>query len=210
MKKIPSFGLIVSLFFVLLCGCEKENVILPTVRNTGSMSSIEQNDDNNLSVLNSESFEKEETLDFSETSDMPSAEHKYKNSIPVKILVEIYEEKTEKLFSSFELKEENACADIFSEFHSCFNKACDEYPQYNTLPEEQRLRTQYRIVVYLQSYSNESKDEITCINLSYPYNHSNDIYSIFYGYAFTDYYICGGAPFIELIDTYVDKYISQE
>ena len=169
--------------------------ILDEITETASSDneSIESAEDNNTSN------------DFSKSDEESSLEE----DLPRKIVVEIYSEDTQTLIESFELNDKEYCNEVFKEFYKCFNTACDEYPKYHASAADKVIRTKYRISVFLYTYSTDTMTDVSSrIQLCYPYGHSNDVYDITHAELFTDYELCGGKSFIELIDVYVDGYIT--
>ena len=158
---------------------------------------------NNESIASTE--DSNASTDFSNSNEKSS----FEEDLPRKIVVEIYSEDTQTLIESFELNDKEYCNEVFKEFYKCFNTACDEYPKYHASAADKVVRTDYRVAIYLYTYSTDAMtDMISCIKLCYPYGHSNDVYDITHAELFTDYELCGGKSFIELIDVYVDIYIT--
>lgn len=160
-------------------------------------------------IPNNESIESAEDSNTSTDFEKSVEESSFEEDLPRKIVVEIYSEDTQVLIDSFELDDKEYCNEVFKEFYKCFNTACDEYPKYHASAADKAIRTDYRVAIYLYTYSTDAmKDMISCIKLCYPYKHSNDVYDITHAELFTDYELCGGKSFIELIDVYVDIYIT--
>ena len=158
---------------------------------------------NNESIASTE--DSNASADFSKSVE----ESSFEEDLPRKIVVEIYSEDTQVLIENFELDDKEYCNEVFKEFYKCFNTACDEYPKYHASAADKVIRTKYRISVFLYTYSTDTMTDVSsCIQLCYPYGHNNDVYDITHAELFTDYELCGGKSFIELIDVYVDGYIT--
>lgn len=160
-------------------------------------------------ISNNESIESAEDSNASTDFSKPEDEISFEEDLPRKIVVEIYSEDAQTLIESFELNDKEYCNEVFKEFYKCFNTACDEYPKYHASAADKVVRTKYRVSVFLYTYSTDTMTDVSsCIQLCYPYGHNNDVYDITHAELFTDYEICGGKPFIELIDVYVEGYIT--
>ena len=160
-------------------------------------------------IPNNESMEFAEDSNASADFSKSDEESSFEEDLPRKIVVEIYSEDTQTLIESFELNDKEYCNEVFKEFYKCFDTACDEYPKYHASAADKVIRTKYRISVFLYTYSTDTMTDVSsCIKLCYPYGHNNDVYDITHAELFTDYELCGGKSFIELIDVYVDGYMT--
>lgn len=130
---------------------------------------------------------------------------------PRKTVVEIYSFESKNMVASFEIDDREFCNQLFLTFDRCFGEACEKYPA-SVAPDRDTV-TDYCVAVYLYTYEDEEMEVVrSCIDISYPYGHTNDIYKFIRGEGdiFYDYIIRCGKPFIDIIDQQVKEYIPGE
>lgn len=190
MKKTIFLVFILTVLVFLICGCEDDKDISDTGSiNTESVGGISENHSKE-----SESIEEESVI---HTDDMVR-----------EVKIEIYEEKTQKLITAFELTDQQICVEIFSTFDKCFEELCEKYP-HDAAPDKD-VKTDYRVAVYLNTYYDAARENLAYyIDISYPHGYTNDIYRLMHhgGSPFGDYVARCGKEFIDMVDEYAKQYI---
>lgn len=128
-----------------------------------------------------------------------------------RVRVEIFDEKTKELVTTFTITDETVVSMVFDRFITSFENACDYFDEYTPSDEEQAYRSKYRVIAHLETtHENITDIDTRDMDICYPYGYSNDIYGYLHDDLWMDYQIKGGSAFIELIDAYVDEYFSAE
>lgn len=128
-----------------------------------------------------------------------------------RVRVEIYDEATQTLVTTFTITDEATVNGIFDGFFASFDNACKRYEEFLASDEDRVYRSKYRVIAHLEStFENVTDSSTRDIDICYPYGYSNDIYGYLHVDLWMDYQIKGGNAFIELIDAYVDEYIPAE
>lgn len=128
-----------------------------------------------------------------------------------RVRVEIYDEATQTLVTTFTITDEAVVNGVFDGFFASFDNACRYYSEYLASDEDKAYRGKYRVIAHLEStFENVTDSGTRDIDICYPYGYSNDIYGYLHNDLWMDYQIQGGSAFIELIDAYVDMYIPAE
>ena len=198
MKKPILFILFLTVLVFLICGCEDD---IKDISDTGSI-----NTESVCEISDDLSKESESTADISESPDEESMV--YADDMVREVRIEIYEEKTQKLITAFELTDQQICTEIFLTFDKCFAELCEKYP-YDAAPDKDVI-TDYRVAVYLNTYYDTAKENLAYyIDISYPYGYTNDIYRLMHhgGSPFGDYVARCGKEFIDMVDEYAKQYI---
>ncbi len=150
------------------------------------------------SVFYNEKFAK----DFVGTIELDGSRH---------VRVEIFDEVTKELAGTFTITDESVVNDIFDGFFTSFDNACKDYALYLSTEQERTYRGKYRIIAHLEStFENITDSSVRDLDICYPYGYNNDVYGYLHDDLWMDYQIKGGGAFIELIDAYVDEYLSAE
>ena len=117
-------------------------------------------------IPNNESIESAEDSNASSDFSKSDEESSFEEDLPRKIVVEIYSEDTQALIESFELNDKEYCNEVFKEFNKCFNTACIEYPKYDASAADKAIRTDYRVSVFLYTFSTDTMTDVSsCIKL---------------------------------------------
>ncbi len=198
MKKPILFILFLTVLVFLICGCEDD---IKDISDTGSI-----NTESVCEIFDDHSKESESTADISESPDEESMV--YADDMVREVKIEIYEEKTQKLITAFELTGQQICVEIFSTFDKCFAELCEKHP-HDAAPDKD-VKTDYRVAVYLNTYYDAAKENLAYyIDISYPHGYTNDIYRLMHhgGSPFGDYVARCGKEFIDMVDEYAKQYI---
>lgn len=128
-----------------------------------------------------------------------------------RVRVEIFDEKTKELVTTFTITDKTVVSKVFDGFITSFENACNYFDEYTASDEEQAYRGKYRVIAHLETtHENITDLDTRDMDICYPYGYSNDIYGYLHDDLWMDYQIKGGEAFIELIDAYVDQYLSAE
>lgn len=127
-----------------------------------------------------------------------------------RVRVEIFDEASKELVGTFTITDQDEVSVIFDAFFTAFGNVCSEFEKYLASEEDKAYRSDYRIVVNLEStYENVIVSYINNIDICYPYGYSNDVYGYMHDDRWIDYSISGGSDMIGLIDIYVGQYIPE-
>lgn len=161
--------------------------------------------------VSSEEVSPEEESRAEESSEEEVKREPFPADAPRKIVVEIYSFDSYEMVASFEITEREFCNKAFLTFEKCFDEVCEKYPT-EAAPDRFTV-TDYCVAVYLYAYEDEEMTtEEYCVDLSYPYGHTNDIYKLIHsdGDVFHDYVIRCGKEFIDMIDGRAKEYIPKD
>ena len=128
-----------------------------------------------------------------------------------RVRVEIFDESTQALVTTFTITDESVVNGIFDGFFASFDNACRYFAAFLASEEDMAYRGKYRVVAHMETtMENVTDSSIRDIDICYPYGYSNDVYGYLHEDLWMDYQIRGGSAFIELIDAYVDAYFGAE